>query len=771
MAVPSDWNRVEAGRFEVIDDPHGVRPAAPQRKIPYLGLAWKRKWWLLFFAVLGSLGGVAWVVVREPQYVSSGTLEVLGFNQSFMGLNQVDPQASETYSASASNIQTQIRILTSRSMMGRVMERLSLETAPVTAAPDSVFTKIRARIPIGRKEPLEKSKEAMMIAAQTLSVRAVGTTRLVEMSCRSTSPEIAAAFLNTLAAEHISQSLAGRSSATQRTSQWMEAQLEEAKARLQQAGEKLQGFVRESGMDFFPEQSTLANSKLRQLQGDLSTIQADRIAKQSRWELAKSTPWENLPAVLNDATLMGIKGQIMTVRREMATLTTTLTPEHAKVQRLQAQLTELEQTLEKEKSGLLKRLESEYQEALRREKLLAGAYSAQTRSLGSQAERTGQYELLRRDVETAQQAYNNLLIQSGQAALVSMVPTSNLRVVDQAMVSSEPVSPEPWRDIPVGALLGMLLCYGIFLLVEMARNRRMMLRFDAPGHSAGVLGVPELGVIPSVEDETGSRRRLLGPLKRLGPAKSKGEIIDLKPEGEPTEEPAPILDWRSRSPYLAESFRNTLTSILRTKPKDHQPVYVMTSAGPGEGKTTITANLGVVMAESGLRVLLVDADLRCSRLHKLFGMGRLPGLSELLTDSGSRELKISAFCHPTGIERLWLMPHGTGEVESPSVLFFSSRMKEILQEVQGQYDVVLVDTAPALQFADARLIGAYSDGVVLVVRANHTSRESAMVIRERLTADGIPVLGTILNDWAPEADSETNYYYGGYDYSKGRKDK
>jgi len=196
----------------------------------------------------------------------------------------------------------------------------------------------------------------------SVSARGVGATRLIEIQSESTLPEVAANFVNTLAQEHVSQNLAIRSGATQRTSQWMESQLEEAKARLQDAGAKLRDFVGRSGMDFFPEQATLADTRLKSLQLDLAGVQADRIAKQSRLELAKNAPIDSLPEILNDATLHGLKGRISELRREMAQLTATLTPIHYKVQRVQAQITEVEQTLEKETVGTLKRLENDYQE-------------------------------------------------------------------------------------------------------------------------------------------------------------------------------------------------------------------------------------------------------------------------------------------------------------------------------------------------------------------------------------------------------------------------
>ena len=731
----------------------GWTPAPP--KISYWKIGWRHKFLLSLCLVVGALLGTAYVILRIPEYSASSTVELVGFNQSFMNMSQVDPQAgTDITTASASNIQTQTKILTSRSMLSRVVERMSMEMTPISSTPTTFFTKLRAHITLGQKEPLEQMKEAVSTAAYTASARGVGVTRLIELRCQSPSPEVSANFLNTLAAEHISQSLAMRSSTTQRTSQWMDSQLEEAKARLQAAGEKLRDFVRQSGMDFFPEQSTLADSKMKVLQADLAGIQADRIAKQARWEMAKNTPIDSLPDVLLDPNLQNLKSGIVVLRKEMAQLTATLTPEHYKVQKIQAQITELEQTLDKEKTGLLKRLDNDYQEALRREKLLSGAYNAQTHAVGAQADKASQWAMLKRDAEMAQQVYNNLLQQSNQAALIALVPASNIRVVDAAVVDNIPSNPVPVRDIPIAAFLMGSLGYGLLWLRETARRKRLTQVFESPGHTRTILGVPELGVIPSAAVD--QRKKLRAP-KRGNGIQTLGTAAG---NGQPTLE---FATWQDKSSILAESFRQTLTSILRTKPKGHCPVYVITSGGPGEGKTTLSANLAIAMATIGQRVLLIDADLRRARLHSVFGLENCPGLSDLLTSTDSLEgADLNAYLCPTKVDNLRVMTHGLAEVDTPATLFFSPRVQELVTTLRGHFDFILLDTAPVLLFPDARLWGRHSDGVVLVVRAGATTREGALAACQRFAEDGVAVLGTILNDWSPREGSAGQYYYHSY---------
>lgn len=745
------------------------------KPVPHLQLAWGHKFALLGFMLLGALAGTAYVVIRIPMYSAAATVEVVGFNQSFMGMSQVDPQAgTDGTTTSTSNITTQMKILTSRSLLSRAVDRMNLELTPVTLPSTTpqgevslsqrvslFFTGLHNRIPFFQQEPIELSREALKKAVKTVSANMVtakggGITRLIDVECLSTSPDVGANFVNTLISEHIAQSGNARSNVTQRTSQWMDSQLEEARSRLQQANEKLSDFVQKSGMDFFPEQNTLADSKLRSLQSDLSAIQADRIAKQARWELAKSTPFDSLPDVMGDQTLQGLKGQIINLRGQMAELTATLTPQHYKVQRIQAQITQAEQELEKAKSALLERTQSEYQEALRQEKLLAAAYTGQTHSVSAQADKASQYAMLKRDVDTEQQLYNNLLQQSTQAALVALAPTSNIRVVDAATPGAIPAVPYPVRDIPLSAVLGILLGYGLLWMREAARSKRRTLLFDTPGHSRTVLGVPELGVIPSVQIDQPSMALIAKASMRLKP------ILGML--GASTENGAPKSaesQWESdRSSMLSESFRQTLVSLLRTRPSDHTPMYVITSSAPGEGKTTLSSNLARALAEVGHRVLLVDADLRRPSLHSLLKLPDQEGLSDILAESSPlQKIDLSRYIQSTEINNLSVMSHGQTQTETPALLFFSPRITEFVSLLQSRFDFVLLDTAPALPFPDARLWGRHADGIILVVRAGVTTREGATAACERFHDDGIPVLGTVLNDWTPADNSQFSYYY------------
>src|SRR6266404_1346232 len=218
---------------------------------------------------------------------------------------------------------------------------------------------------------------------------------------------------------------------------------------------------------------------------------------------------------------------------------------------------------------------------------------------------------------------------------------------------------------------------------------------------------------------------------------------------------------------MAESFRATLTSILLPSLGTRPPrVIVLTSLQPGAGKTTITSNLGIVMAEIGRRVVLVDGDLRSPRLHDVFQLSNSWGLCDVLRSSNPiDECGLLQIVRHTDVAGLDLLPSGTTR-ESPSHLLYSPRVAELLHRLEEEYDLVLVDSPPMMQLADARVLGRVADGVVLVIRSGRTTLGLAQLAVQRFAEDGTRVLGTVLNSWDPRSSDGTDYTHSYREYAQ-----
>src|ERR1035437_529960 len=223
-----------------------------------------------------------------------------------------------------------------------------------------------------------------------------------------------------------------------------------------------------------------------------------------------------------------------------------------------------------------------------------------------------------------------------------------------------------------------------------------------------------------------------------------------------------LVTWQRKASMLAEAFRVVLTSLLFTGNNGSRPrVLVMTSASPREGKSTVTSNLGIALAEIREKVLLIDADLRKPRLHDIFGLPNEKGLSSLLMERPVPPELMEGIVQETQIPGLFVLPSGPATQAS-------ANLPELLAQFKKEFDMVILDTPPMLQMPDARVIGRIADGVLLVLRAGQTTRDAAIAARQRFGEDETRVVGTILNGWDPKRSP--NGYYGyskGYGYDQG----
>jgi capsular exopolysaccharide synthesis family protein len=695
------------------------------------------------------------LVLDRPVYQAGATIEVQGLNEAFMGMASVDPQAGTgAYAATPANLNTQIRIIESYSIRGPVMDRLRRELSPVTPPVHGMLAPLRARLRRAPDDPILEMRNGLVMAAETMKARVILNTRIISITADSTVPDIAANFVNAVAAEYVAQNSQQRALTSQRTSQWLETQIEETRAKLEQAENKLQAFSRQSGLTYAgKDDESLASSKLRELQGSLAGIQSDRIRTQALYEQIKSSPANQLPSVVEDPVFRESESKLADLKQQLAQLSLTLTPAHYKVQRVQQQIADATAALERQKQAILDRTRLEYEAALRREQLLTKAYQSEAGAVSAQSDKASQYQTLKREADLYQQTLNMMLQQANQTAVASAAPANSVRVVDPAIPPSLPYRPNGMTYEIYGMMGGVAAGIALALLMEgMARWRRSV-TFGTPGYSARLLNVPELGVIPSLSVQ----RRLEGaaaPRKWLHlPSRNERESQQLViSTGQPS--------------LVAESFRSTLTSILlMSRGGVHPKVIVITSPGPGEGKTTVVSNMAVATAESGRRVLVIDSDLRKPRMHSIFGVENHDGLVDAIGRArGNGGAKAAPTATESNIPGVFVMTAGSTKGTKLSQILHSPEIPVLLNRLSNQFDVILIDTPPMLQFSDARLMARYADGVILVVRSGVTERESALAAREQLVQDQIEVLGTVLNDWdAKGADAKAfNSYYKAY---------
>jgi succinoglycan biosynthesis transport protein ExoP len=750
-------------------------PPAPFIDVPYYGpdhaddqqtgglleywrILRRRRGTLILFAFVGGLVGFLVTLPQTPVYQARTSVEIVGLNDNFLNIKQVNPVTQTGATSETSDIQTQIKILQSESLLERVLAKVKTKI-PEPTSPSRISAWRRA---LNLPEPpvADQHEVALRKAAKSLKVRAAGQSRILEITVDSTDPRVAAEFANTLATEFIEQNLESRWKTTEHTSDWLTHQLDDMRIKLERSEDAMQGYARQAGLMFTSEKTNVSEEKLKQLQQNLSAAQGERITKQSRFEMATTSPPEALPDVLNDAGLREYQSKLTELRRQIAELSSTFTPDHPKVKRVQAQLSTMEQALERERGAIVKRIRNEYDEAVRKEKLLTSAYATQAHLVTGESEKAIQYNIMKREVDSNRMLYDTMLQQLKQSTIAAAMRASNIRVVDTAKAPARPYKP----DMPVSSGLGLLtgLFLGAAFIIMRERADRSI---QQPGDSPFYLNIPELGIIPSGLSDRASRRVVVR-LKTKGlPAEANGDAASA------LEERVELVTWQRKPSMLAESFRSALISILFTGENGSRPkVLVLTSSGPAEGKTTVVSNLGIAIAEVGQKVLLIDADMRKPRMHEIFGMTNEQGLSEVLrqkmTLNGDKTM--GGLIRETEIPGLFVLTSGR-TTSGATNLLYGTYMPELLRHLRGEFETILIDTPPMLQIPDARVLGRMADQVILVVRAGKTTRDAAVAARQRFSEDGTKLLGTILNDWNPRHSRDGYYgYYNGYYRNYGR---
>jgi capsular exopolysaccharide synthesis family protein len=326
-------------------------------------------------------------------------------------------------------------------------------------------------------------------------------------------------------------------------------------------------------------------------------------------------------------------------------------------------------------------------------------------------------------------------VESGQVELVQLSRFPGYRV-----------QPETRRELFVAVIVGLMLGFGAAVLVD-SLDRSIRKRGDIEP----ALGVPGLVVIPRLASAGPNRK---GPLKALPSrrlkhvSRSENQMLDL----------VTITDPRSPS---AEAFRTLRTNLMFSQAVAEMRTLVVTSASPGEGKTVTASNLAVAFAQQGMRVLLVDCDLRRGRLHRVFGLSREPGMSDLVLGYETEENTT----RQTSVAGLYVIPSGKLP-PNPAEMLGGPHTKDKLAALTEGYDLVILDTPPLLAASDAAILATLSDGVIMVLRAGATETAAAQQSMQQLQAIGARVVGAVLND--PESEVAKYGAYYEYNYATGK---
>ena len=451
----------------------------------------------------GLILGVVFSVFQTPMFRASTTLEFqtqASQQQPFEGisyLNSNDPYL----------MQTQVQLLTSNMLQTRVQAKMremrethsAAAPTPTAAGQTSAVSWIaglRAMLPGSSRPP--GWDDALAIARFQLKVTPVKDSRIVQISTESTSPQVAADYVNTVVSEFISQGQDDRWTLYQSTTAWLTRAQQDLKAQLEESERQLLAYASESGLVGTSKDDNIVEQKLVQLQAEASRAQAERIAKESSYRTAMAQPADSLATALDNGPS---DTKLTDLRRELADLNTTLTPEHPRVKRLEAQIAAMEASKQSEGTALLGRLRRDYESALYRERQLVADLNTQSAALSSQDKKLIRYKMLQREVDTYRALYDTTLQKGKEASVASALRPVSARMVDSARPPRLPYKP----SVPINLGLGLLAGLGLGVGLVLFRDRTDA-SIRVPGSIPVYLNVRELGVIPSAgESPTFSR--------------------------------------------------------------------------------------------------------------------------------------------------------------------------------------------------------------------------------------------------------------------------
>jgi capsular exopolysaccharide synthesis family protein len=697
----------------------------------------KHKWTVLgFFAVVFIAVFVA-TLLMTPIYRATTVLQIEREAAKVVQFNDVAPE--ETMSSSSMDFyQTQYELLKSSSLAQRVVDQIGLDRLRPSNADrdesvvdwlmgntqkDQLSDLAQGQLDL-EKLKLAKLKQAEALLA-SLTVEPIRKSRLVKVSFDSSDPVLAATVANQFSQNFIAFNLERRFEATAYAKTFLEERIAQVKLKLEEAERAQLEYAREHGIiSVDKDGSTTSSLNLGEFNLALAKVQQDRIKAESLYLQLEAAGRGELPQVLENALIQRLKENKAKLEATYQEKSMTFKPGFPAMQELAGQIAEVSQQLDAEKKSVRDSIKANFEAAKAQEALLQQKFQESKSETMSQQSLGVQYSILKREADTNRQLYDGLLQRLKEVSVAGGVGTNNISVVDQAVVPRDKFKPNMGLNLLVAMFLGLLGGVGLAFLFEHLDDT-----FKSSSDVEKQLNTPVLGIIPSIPELTDG-----------------GSAMQI------------ALDNPRSS--LAEAFRSLRTALQFSREGGVPKVFAFTSTEMGEGKTTSTLSIAIQLAQSGKRVLLIDADLRNHAMHKQLGLPSHAGLTNYLA-GGAEPVEIT---QNTPVANLFFM--STGPLPpNPADLLMSNKMHQLIEMAQTKFDHIIIDCPPILGLADALILSSMADAVVMVVAAGHTRRASVEVAFKRLVGVRSRILGVVLTKLKHQNQGygyEYYYAYGGH---------
>ncbi|HTV53956.1 MAG TPA: polysaccharide biosynthesis tyrosine autokinase [Terriglobia bacterium] len=556
-----------------------------------------------------------------------------------------------------------------------------------------------------------------------LSVKPLVNTRLVEVSFTSTDPVLAARVTNATVDLFIDRNFQTRYKATLQASAWLSGQLTDLRRKVEGENRNLVEYQKKNNiLDTEDSNNDPVSEKVIDLNRQFIQAQADRIQLEAEEKAVESGNADALPEVQDNELIQSLTQNYAQDRAQLADLLTIYGRNDPAVKRLRSQVAEFTAQLKAERRRIVNGIRARYIAARARERFMSRAVDEMKAVINTDNQKMIRYKALKEDAVTNAQLYNSLLARIQEAGISAGLRSSNMQVVDRALILNRPTGPHRLRIIALGLIVGLV--GGVVLaLVKESMNTTTR----SPEDVTDWTGLDALGAFPLFPSTNGRRVRppahnFLSLAARNGHAPSSRHLFLAWPES-----------------MEAEAVRSLRTAIMLRHSGRSSKVLLVASPSHREGRSTVAANLALALAQQA-RTCLIDGDLRKPSVALMFGVPEEPGLSNAL--SGSDEL--DALLRPVGgMPQLRVLP--AGSATSNRELVAPQAIDKVLRAVRERFDFVVLDSPPIIPFADARVLSALADETILVVRMGATNRRTLTGAVQELSLVNASCMGVVVN--------------------------
>lgn len=699
--------------------------------LDYLIILRKHQWLILTFLLTVVTVVTVATFKMKPVYQATALVEVDKEAQNVLPFQTED--AYSEYMDTEDYIDTQIKILQSETLALDTIRSLDLASYPEFGGVSGAQL-VR---PAGAGDRRPAILGAFL---GRLGVRRVPNSRLIEVTFSAQSPQLAAQVVNAHLQNYIEENFKSKYDATTQASGWLSSELEELRLQVEKSEDARIAYQRQNQIWQIDEKQNITTQKLGDLSEAVTTAQTDLAQKEANYRMAQEGGIDAVAAMTNNGVIQDLLKRQSALDESYADAVNRYGPNFPKVQRIIDQQKEVQVDLGKARQAVIDGLRQDYETAKQRVSLLQDELNAQKVQADDMAEKLVQYNILQHDAQANKQLYDGLQEKLKEATISAGLRSSNIRIVDPALVPTTPSAPRKTRNILLSILVGLVGGIGLAVFREYLDNT-----VKSPDDIEALTGLPSLAVVPALPDASGRH----GRFSRLVSDGAAPEVVSPRVE---------LLSYVQPKSQISEAFRALRTSLLLSQAEHPPQVILVTSSLPREGKTTAAVNLAVTLAQLGDRTLLVDSDLRKPGIRRALNLSATKegGLSSYL--AGVSSLEDVMIPHPA-ISNLTVLT--TGPVPpSPADLLSSHRMREGLQDLRRQFKFIVIDSPPIMAATDAVVLSALTDGVLLVVRSGNTPKEAFTRSRDLLAGVKCRLLGVVLN----AVDSSAPDYYYSYRY-------